>query len=159
MFATASAPLVEEIVDMILIQAANWDQATSSTVDRLKLLGRQVELVNVGPGNGLASDLQRKISGAGLDVRLRDISTSLPAPPILEPIAVVGMAVNMPGAPNAERLWELLRNGDSTLSQVRLRSQVVDVCPKIDPPLLVDPGNAFRHGIHPCICRFSFDSF
>ena len=52
------------------------------------------------------------------------ISISEHIPPIMEPIAIVGMAVNMPSAPNIERLWELLHNGESTLSQVWVRSQV-----------------------------------
>ena len=137
-FDTASVPLVEEVVDMILIQVADWDQVTSSTVERLKSLRRPIELLNVGPGDTLANDLQRQISAAGLDVYLRDISTSLSMSPVLEPIAIVGMAVNMPSAPNADRLWELLHNGDNTLSQVRVRSQVTDMCSKLNYPFLVD---------------------
>jgi len=116
--ATSSVPLVEEIVDMILTQIVDWDKITSSTLERLKSLRRPIQLLNVGPGNSLANDFERQISAAGLDVSLRDISTSEPTPPVLEPIAVVGMAVNMPGAPNADELWELLSSGDSTLSQV-----------------------------------------
>lgn len=116
--ATAGATLVEEIVDMILTQIADWDRVASSTVEKLKSLRQPIELLNVGPGDSLANDLQHQISAAGLDVRLRDISTSLPASSGLESIAVVGMAVNMPGAPNADRLWELLHRGDNTLSQV-----------------------------------------
>ena len=124
--ANTGATLVEEIVDMILIQVADWDWVVSSTVERLKSLRRPVELLNVGPGDSLANELQRQITAAGLDVRLRDISASLPASPDLEPIAVVGMAVNMPGASNADQLWELLHHGDNTLSQVRIRSQTAD---------------------------------
>ena len=36
-----------------------------------------------------------------------------------EPIAIVGMAVNMPGAPNVDRLWEILANGSNTVEEVR----------------------------------------
>jgi hypothetical protein len=159
LFATANVPLVEEIVDMILIQIADWDQVASFTVERLKNLRRPIELLNVGPGDTLANDLQRRISAAGLDVRLRDISTSLPTSPVLEPIAVVGMAVNMPGAPNPDRLWEILHNGDNTLSQVRDRTQLASVYPKLNYPFLADSGNAFRHDIHPRIPRFLLDRF
>lgn len=35
-----------------------------------------------------------------------------------EPIAIVGMAVNMPGAPNVDRLWEILANGSNTVEEV-----------------------------------------
>ena len=123
---TAGVTLVEEIVDMILTQVADWDWVVSSTVEKLKSVRQPIELLNVGPGDSLANELQRQIAAAGLDVRLRDISTSLPVSPNLEPIAVVGMGVNMPGAPNADRLWELLHHGDNTLSQVRIGSQTAD---------------------------------
>lgn len=123
--ATTSAPLVEEIVDMILTQAADWDRVVSSTVGKLKTLQQTVEVLNVGPGNSLARGLERQISAAGLDVRIRDISFSQHTPPAMEPIAVVGMAVDMPGAPNVDRLWELLQKGESTLSQVWIRHSAV----------------------------------
>ena len=129
---TTSATLVEEIVDMVLTQTADWDQVASSTIERLKNLRRPIELLNVGPGNSLAQGLERQISAAGLDVCLRDISTSKPVSLVLEPIAVVGMAVNMPGAPNVDRLWELLHNGESTLSQVPASPQVVYMRLKLD---------------------------
>ena len=157
--ATADVPLVEEIVDMVLTQVADWDKVVSLTVERLKGLRRPVELLNVGPGNGLVNGLERQISATGLDVSLRDISTSEPTPPILEPIAIAGMAVNMPGAPNVDVLWELLRNGDSTLSQVRVGSQTVFMCPELDHSFLVDPGNAVRHDIHPRIPRSLLNCF
>lgn len=116
--ATATAPLIEEIVDMILTQVADWDRVVSSTVERLKSLRRAIEVLNVGPGTSLTRALEQKISAAGLDVSVRDISTSKHIPPAMEPIAIVGMAVNMPGAPNIDRLWELLHKGESTLSHV-----------------------------------------
>lgn len=120
--AAARAPLVEEIVDMVLTQIADWDRVVSSTVERLKNLRWTVEILNLGPGTGLAHVLERQISAAGLDVGVRDISSSRHALPAMKPIAIVGMAVNMPGAPNIGGLWELLRKGESTLSQVRVRS-------------------------------------
>ena len=152
-FAAASTPLVEEIVDMILLKVVDWDQVTSSTIKRLKSLRRPIELLNVGPGSSLADGFERKISAAGLDVRLRDISTSIPVTTALEPIAIVGMAVNMPGAPNVDKLWELLHNGGNTLSPVRVRSELF-MYPKPDHSFLVDSRNAFRHGIYPHILRF-----
>ena len=130
--ATSTVPLVVEIVDMILTQMDDWEKVTSSTLERLKSLRRPIELLNVGPGNTLANGFECQISAAGLDVSLRDISTSEPAPPVLEPIAVVGMAVNMPGAPNADGLWDLLYGGGSTLSQVGVVSQAVPMCPNSD---------------------------
>ena len=37
-----------------------------------------------------------------------------------EPIAIVGMAVNMPGAPSASKLWELLEQGINTIAEVNV---------------------------------------
>ncbi|KAF9646285.1 ketoacyl-synt-domain-containing protein [Thelephora ganbajun] len=136
--ATSSAPLVEEIVDMVLTQVVDWDRVVSSTVERLKSLRRPVEVLNVGPGNSLANGFERQISAAGLDVRLRDISISKHVPPVMEPIAVVGMAVNMPGAPNIDRLWELLHKGESTLSQIPgTRFDTTSIPAYLDSPSIV----------------------
>ncbi len=44
-------------------------------------------------------------------------------PPILEPprdyVAIVGMAVNMPGAPNTSKLWEVLEKGLNMVAEVK----------------------------------------
>ena len=37
-----------------------------------------------------------------------------------EPIAIVGMAVNFPGAPNAAEFWKVLKEGINTMSEVRM---------------------------------------
>jgi Beta-ketoacyl synthase, N-terminal domain len=37
-----------------------------------------------------------------------------------EPIAIVGMAVNMPGAPDIGQLWEILASGSNTVEEVRI---------------------------------------
>ncbi|WP_436763653.1 type I polyketide synthase [Streptosporangium sp. V21-05] len=39
-------------------------------------------------------------------------------PPASEPIAVVGMACRLPGARSPQELWELLRCGDNTISEI-----------------------------------------
>ena len=140
--AAASVPLVEEIVDMILTQINDWDRVVSSTVERLKSLQRTVEMLIVGPGTSLVLSFERQISAAGLDISVRHTSTPKHIPPVVEPIAVVGMAVNMPGAPNVDRLWELLHNGESTLSQVCVGFQPVFLYPKRDD-YYPDTRNAF----------------
>jgi acyl transferase domain-containing protein len=35
-------------------------------------------------------------------------------------VAIVGMAVNMPGAPNTSRLWEVLEKGLNMVSEVKI---------------------------------------
>ena len=42
-----------------------------------------------------------------------------------EPIAIVGMAVNMPGAPNVGRLWEILKDGSNTVEEVRFEPLIL----------------------------------
>ena len=42
-----------------------------------------------------------------------------------EPIAIVGMAVNMPGAPNVGRLWEILANGSNTVEEVQFKPLIL----------------------------------
>ena len=56
-------------------------------------------------------------------------TVSAPRPPInidqqilKEPIAIVGMSVNFPGAPGVAGFWEVLRDGLNTLSEVCDRS-------------------------------------
>ncbi|KAF9025638.1 hypothetical protein BDZ89DRAFT_1161644 [Hymenopellis radicata] len=49
---------------------------------------------------------------------LCDSPSSSLRPPKQEPIAIVGMAVNMPGAPNVSKLWEVLEQGINTISEV-----------------------------------------
>jgi acyl transferase domain-containing protein len=37
-----------------------------------------------------------------------------------EPIAIIGMAITMPGAKSVDELWDILENGSNTLQPVRL---------------------------------------
>jgi hypothetical protein len=56
------------------------------------------------------------------------IDTSLNQPfsgPKQELIAIVGMAVNMPGAADVTQLWEILANGSDTVDEVHFFSYLV----------------------------------
>ena len=44
-----------------------------------------------------------------------------------EPIAIVGMAVNMPGAPNVGQLWEILVKGSNTVDEVRFEPFILSL--------------------------------
>lgn len=78
-------------------------------------------IVNVGPGTNLSPDIEHASSLQSIQTDKRsslhnNISdTNLKQ----EPIAIIGMAVNMPGAPNVGRLWEILANGINTVEEVR----------------------------------------
>ena len=52
------------------------------------------------------------------DVSSTNLRSHLQSPPKQEPIAIIGMAVNMPGAPNVSKLWEVLEHGINTVFEV-----------------------------------------
>ena len=118
--ACSSLSLAEDIVDMILIQPVNWDLVTTSISTRVLTNNIQhVQLINFGPGCGLTKGLERTILSGIPQVTVQDVSLTA-FPPGLDAIAIIGMAINMPGAPNTDRLWEILENGVNTVSTVRL---------------------------------------
>lgn len=112
--------LAELIVDMILMQPVNWLEVMSSLVAAVPK-SAAVHLVNFGPGTGLARTMTR--------VFVHQVVTTINATTSegvsssgnngREPIAIIGMAVNMPGAPNIAKLWEVLEKGINTISEVR----------------------------------------
>ena len=81
-------------------------------------------IVNVASGTNLLPDIEHASNSlqsiqvqteqhSYLDKHVSDANLKQ------EPIAIVGMAVNMPGAPNVARLWEILANGSNTVEEVR----------------------------------------
>lgn len=117
----SSGSLVVLVVDMLLIQPVNWDLVVNSL---LKATPRDVSvrLVNFGPGMGIARGME-KIFPRGrvssLDVAVTGSTSSLPKQ---ESIAIVGMAVNLPGAPNISRFWDILERGINMISEVTMHS-------------------------------------
>ncbi|KIL57002.1 hypothetical protein M378DRAFT_133566 [Amanita muscaria Koide BX008] len=117
----SSGTLIEVIVDLVLSQPVHWHLVTERTLESLPE-GVQVRLLNVGPGTGLARSLERAFN------RLPVVLTDLASPtksgatktkaPKQEPIAIVGMAVHMPGAMNVDQLWEVLEKGINTISEI-----------------------------------------
>jgi len=95
---------------MVLIQPVNWNRVASSLAEawstfsatELHISHSCIHLLNFGPGTGLVRN----------DVH--DGKTQ----PKQEPIAIVGMTVNMPGAPNTAKLWEVLKQGINTCSEI-----------------------------------------
>ncbi|KAJ6614787.1 putative polyketide synthase [Mycena sp. CBHHK59/15] len=113
--------LVELVIDMILTQPVNWDLVTSKIIESLPDTV-SVRLINFGPGTGLLRSMERAFPRqrvSGLDVtRSQHVKGDAHVRAKQEPIAIVGMAVNMPGAPNTTKLWELLENGINTISEI-----------------------------------------
>jgi hypothetical protein len=107
---------------MILIQKVNWDKVTSSVAESIPN-NETAHLVNVGPGSGLMRSMEKAFRNSGLmtyNIVLDDTkkTTILEPPSSEEYIAVVGMAVNMPGAPSSSKLWEILEEGMNTVTEV-----------------------------------------
>jgi len=114
---------------MILIQPVNWDRVVSSLATTLSTapttkpdLSPSIRLLNFGPGTGLVRSTQRafKIGNTVyLDLTSGDTwGNGGERKAKQAPIAIVGMSVNMPGAPNTAGLWEVLERGINTCSEV-----------------------------------------
>ena len=115
--------LVQSIVDMILIQRVDWDKVTSSVAESIPE-NETAHLVNIGPGSGLMRSIEKVFRNGGLvshNVVFDDAEeTTTSGPPSPEEcVAVVGMAVNMPGAPSSSKLWEILKDGVNTVAEVQ----------------------------------------
>lgn len=111
--------LVELIIDMILTQPINWHELTASLVDAVPR-SAVVHLFHFGPGTGLARPMARAFGQQAVTTINATTSEGISSNGTgQEAIAIVGMAVNMPGAPNVAKLWEVLEQGINTISEVR----------------------------------------
>ncbi|KAF4617207.1 hypothetical protein D9613_006324 [Agrocybe pediades] len=111
--------LVERVIDMVLTQPVNWYTLVRKALPNIPS-GTPVDLLNIGLGTTLIRDFLKVLSAAR-SVHVLDFGRqSKDARPKVkqEPIAIVGMAANMPGAANANALWELLENGRDTLREI-----------------------------------------
>ncbi|KAJ7482959.1 putative polyketide synthase [Mycena galericulata] len=121
--ARSPGSLVELVVDMLLTQPVNWDLVMRNILEALPDTV-SVRLLNFGPGTGLLKTTERAFPKGR--VASVDVTRGAPAQKegdkhvaaTQEPIAIVGMAVNMPGAPSAAQLWQLLENGINTISEI-----------------------------------------
>ncbi len=113
-----SQTLVELVVDMIIVQPVNWNDVVQKVMETVPV-EIPAKLLNCGPGTGLIKGIRRAFSRDNvsiLDLSITDLNSK--DGPKREPIAIVGMAVNMPGAPDAQKLWEVLTTGINTVSEV-----------------------------------------
>jgi acyl transferase domain-containing protein len=128
--ANDSESLVQSIVDMILIQRVDWDKVTSSVAESIPK-NETAHLVNIGPGSGLMRSMEKAFRNGGLvthNVVFDDTKeTTILGPPSPEDcVAVIGMAVNMPGAPSPSKLWEILEEGLNTVAEVQSSLHFLD---------------------------------
>ena len=89
--------------------------------------GEEVELVNFGPGTGLVRVTMRALKEQNPSTFCSWVDASIPSVPAVpeplgnydvESIAIVGMAVNFPGARNNAELWRILEEGINTVEEV-----------------------------------------
>ena len=121
--ANDNEPLVNSIVDTILVHQVNWDKVTSGVAESIPE-NETAHLVNVDPGSGLMRSMEKAFRNGGLvthNVVFDDAKAKKTRilEPIQECVAVVGMAVNVPGASNSSKLWEILQKGVNTVAEVQ----------------------------------------
>ena len=117
---TNSKPLIETVLDLLLTQAVNWHLVVDKAVEASESM--HIQLLNIGPGTGLARAVERAFNDSRVTLldltTLQDRGDLREKAPKQEPIAIIGMATNMPGALNTSRLWETLERGINTIAEV-----------------------------------------
>jgi acyl transferase domain-containing protein len=119
--ASQKGSLVQLIVDMILVQPVNWVKVTNA-IARSIPENETAHIVNVGPGTGLVRSMEKALRCGGSmthQLIFDDAKKDAISEPGQDCIAVVGMAVKLPGAPTTSKLWDILRQGINTLAEVR----------------------------------------
>ncbi|KAF8074125.1 putative polyketide synthase [Lyophyllum atratum] len=113
----SSGSLLELVVDMLLTQPVNWNVVVDRVLTSVPA-GAPIRILNLGPGAGLTRSIERAFPrGRALVIDLT-IAEGKTHKAKQEPIAIIGMAVNMPGAPNVSKLWEVLEQGINTISEI-----------------------------------------
>ena len=118
--ANKDGSLVQDIVDMIVIQQVNWDKVTNA-VSKSIPENQTARLVNIGPGSALMRSMEKALRNGILVTHctaFHETKTTIPES-ARDCVAIIGMAVNMPGAANASKLWEILEEGINTVMEVR----------------------------------------
>ncbi|KAG5652522.1 Type I Iterative PKS, partial [Sphagnurus paluster] len=114
-----SGSLLQLVVDMILIQPVNWNIVIENILNSSPDI--PIQILNFGPGSGLTRGIERAFPRGCIsitDLTVAAANSQAEGKVKQEPIAIVGMAVNMPGAPNVSKLWEILDKGINTISEI-----------------------------------------
>lgn len=114
--------LLEYILDMILLRPVDWmsvqEQIFSDIEGTTGPNNQSVDILNFGPAYGIS----RNSTMESTKFRIVDVSKSArPSTSISDnDIAIVGMHVDLPGAPNNQALWKILTEGINTVSEVSM---------------------------------------
>jgi hypothetical protein len=121
-YSTSSKSLIESVIDMVVVEPVNWDHVVSRLVQSTSpsaQTAQPIALINFGPGNGIVRSMERSFPKGRVSIIDASIkSSSTTTKPPTDAIAIVGMAINMPGASNTTKLWEVLENGINTVAEV-----------------------------------------
>ncbi|KAJ3497537.1 hypothetical protein NLG97_g1826 [Lecanicillium saksenae] len=113
------------ILELIFLKKVQWTKLQQGIVSQLQnTLLRPIKIANYGPGLGMSTSAFPQ--GQEDDVEIIDASkivsrsSSKAAPSRLawDDIAIVGMAVELPGASDANTLWQQLVNGFQACSEI-----------------------------------------
>ncbi|KAF8630985.1 hypothetical protein AX15_002695 [Amanita polypyramis BW_CC] len=108
--------LVEVVLDLLLTQPVNWNLVMDKVAQRSRE-GMHIRLLNIGPGTGLARSIERALARSQAALFDLTVSGKLKSPK-QEPIAVIGMAIHMPGAASTLQLWNILEQGINTITEI-----------------------------------------
>jgi hypothetical protein len=107
---------------MMLMHPVHWNKIVENTSASIQS-DCPVQILNFGGDKGLVKSLMKSFKEHGLSsFRCLEMGgeTMLQASSRHEPIAIIGMAITMPGAKSIDELWDILENGSNTLQPVRL---------------------------------------
>lgn len=117
--------LLSQILDMILMECTDWisvEDAIISLVQERRSQNHDVLTVcNYGPSNGALTrpkDVPEHVEVLDTSVEPYTGQTSREGD-----IAIVGMSLDLPGAPDPESLWRNLMNGINSCSEVSFADQ------------------------------------
>ena len=120
--------IASAILDMIFIHEVDWDTVQNSIASLTKraAVAGPVSIVNYGPGLGMSTTAFRHIMENKVDIisgsELAKLASTQAAKSRFDTddIAIVGMAVDLPGATGANALWEGLTKGMDSCTEVSL---------------------------------------
>ena len=116
------------LLDMILLEPVDWHAVQICMLSTIKQViateHASCEILNFGPGYGMSkskhnwpTDVQvLDASSANFHPLMKNTSAGLSR----DDIAIVGMGVDLPGAPDAATLWKNLSGGVSSCTEVRI---------------------------------------
>ncbi|KAI0888173.1 putative polyketide synthase [Annulohypoxylon maeteangense] len=121
---TTLGELVSLLLEMIFLEPVDWVSVQESILSDIQhhVDSEKCEILNFGPGYGVSKPAQQLPQ----TVEIRDVSaTGVSSTPgegasniSLDDIAIVGMAVDLPGASDADELWDNLCNGVNSCSEI-----------------------------------------